>query len=447
MQSRVLQAGLSLALLLVAAWMTLRYGMIGDGQVGTAMSVGLLMLGAWLAGLLFERVHLPKISGYLVFGVAVGPWALALISDEQAQVDLQFISDLAIALIALTAGGEIRLNWLRGQMKQISLITGMKLLIVWAVMGLAVFAAAWYIPGIKDAPLNLRIVLAALTGLVAAANSPAVVIAMISEYQATGPLSRTVLAVTIFKDMLMVVLFATTLAVGRGMVADDGAISPAFLLAVGVQLIGSIVLGGLCGAVMAWYVHRIQAHLVFFVVGWCMLFALVGELQLSLAGQSFHLEPLLLGLAAGLVMQNLWPDESAPLFETVEQMSLPVYCLFFALAGAKLNVGVLIELWYFVLILVAVRAAAVWAAVTPAARWGGVEPPARQRMWLGLIPQAGIALALAALVENAFAIDQAKPVLNLLIGMIAVNQLIGPIGFRYALLSAGEAQQTAKGHR
>lgn len=421
----------------------------------TAMSVGLLMIGAWLAGLLFEQISLPRISGYLVFGVLIGPAVAGLIPADQVVPDresgdqptLKFISDLAIALIALTAGGEIRFNWLRSQLGRVSIITFVELFAVWIVVGLAVFIAEQYVPFIHDAPLSQRIVLAVLTGLVAAANSPAVVIAMINEYEAEGPLARTTLAVTIFKDMLMVVLFASALAIGKGVTDEQTAISGAFLLAVAVQLLGSVALGAGLGVVMAWYVHRVGEHLVFFVIGSCMLLALIGEQSFSIAGETAHLEPLLLGLAAGISMQNLWPKRSEPLFETIESMSLPVYCLFFALAGAKLDLDVLTTAWAasIVAVLFVIRLATIWGSVSLGARLAGLEQPARSRIWLGFVPQAGIALALAQLIENAFTSAQNVRVESVLIGLIAVNELLGPIGFRFGLLSSGEARQ-AKRH-
>ncbi len=425
----------------------------------TALSVGLLLLGAWLAGLCFDRIHLPKISGYLIFGVVVGPFlpevldgmaggalpaALkdGLISYEQLP-RLQFISDLAIALIALTAGGEIRLRWLRGQIRAVSLITVIELISVWAVVGVAVFMLERYVPLIQDAPLSHRIVMAALVGLVAAANSPAVVMAMINEYRAEGPLARTTLAVTIFKDMLMVVLFASTLAIGRGWVSESETLSATFLLAVAVQLLGSLLLGAVAGAVMAFYVHRVGSHLVIFLVGSCMAFALFGEQKFTLLGESLHLEPLLMGLAAGMVMENIWPDESEPLFGTIEAMSLPIYCVFFALAGAKLDLTVLATLWAAGVVgaLFAIRAAIVWASVTGAAWLVGFDPAQRGRLWMGFIPQAGIALALASLIQKAFPTDAQVNVENILIGLIAVNELIGPVAFRRGLLTSGEAFQ------
>lgn len=456
-----MRALLSLILLIGAAIMVdqfvAHFGEAFEPQImRTAMNVGLLMLGAWLTGLLFEKIHLPRISGYLVFGVLVGPqfWpqimqglgladhaiANPLIESDELPL-MAFASDLAIALIAVTAGGEIRLSWLRKELRPVSLITGIELLTVWSVVGVAVFIAQSYVPLIDDASLTSRIVLSALTGLVAATNSPAVVIAMITEYRATGVLARTTLAVTIFKDMLMVVLFAASLAIGKGLVDENTSISPAFLIVVSAQLVGSLALGAIIGMAMAWYVHKVRQHLVFVVLGSCMLLAMLGEQVFEVGGQLMHFEPLLMGLTAGLVMRNAWPKETEPLFESVERMSLPVYCLFFALAGAKLDLHVLLQLWIVVLVLVAVRTAALCGSVTLASRLAKLPTEVRGKMWMGFVPQAGISLALASLISKAFPADANIQVDSVLIGMVAIHELLGPIGFRYALLRSGETRK------
>ncbi len=404
----------------------------------TAMSVGLLMLAAWLVGILFDRIRLPRVSGYLVTGLLLGPAVLKLIPQTQVDTHLRFAGDLAIALIALTAGGEIDLKWLRKQIVRLSIIAGVEVLIVWAVVGAAAYGALSIVGGDALGQSTL-IVLSALVGLVAASNSPAVVIAMITEHRAAGPFTRTALSVTIVKDMAMVVLFAAMLAVGKGVVDEQTAISGRFLLAVGVQLGGSLVVGGVFGALMAWYVQSVNRHLPIFLVGSCLLIALLGERTFTVVGEKAHLEPLLTALAAGLVMRNLWPVRSEPFFHVVEAMSLPIYCLFFAVIGAKLNLSALVGGALWVAGMVVVRSAAVWAGIGAGLKLAGSEVERPGKLWLAFVPQAGVALALILLIENKLDVPGADLAVNLLVGMVAVHLLVGPIGFRWALVASDEA--------
>ena len=417
----------------------------------TALSVGLLMLAAWLAGHAASAVQLPKISGYLIVGIILGPDVLALVPaghilpgvQGEGKPPLKFASDLAVALIALTAGGEIRFNWLKSRIGKVAIVTWVEMVIVWAAVGTAVFIAEAYVPVIDTATFELRFVMAMLVGLVAASNSPAVVMALIAETRAKGPMSQTTLAITIFKDMSMVVVFAAAIAMGKGYADPNTALSAGFLLSVSVKLIGSLVVGAVFGVVMAWYVDRVNAHLTIFIIGSCLLFALLSDVHFEIAGQKAHLEALLVALGAGVTTMNIWPEKSAPLFEQIESMSLPVFCLFFALAGAKLDLGVIAQLWPIILVLVVVRAMALWGSVTLGAKLAGLDPAWRNRLWLGFVPQAGVSLALATLIADSLPFDGVMEVDNVLIGMIAIHEIFGPIGFRHALLKSGEANMAS----
>lgn len=442
-----------------------------DQRTMTALAIGFLMLGAWLTGRLFAGIRLPRISGYLLFGMIMGPslWKLGaeallpasvldmlgrgtpLISSEQV-IDLRFIKYLAISLIAITAGGEIHLDWLLKQGKRIAALTAANVL---GVAGL-VFGVCWALHGVlpvirTEQPLTtMQMIIAyGFLGLISSGNSPSVAIALINECRADGPLSRTTLAVTVCKDLTIIVLFAALISVGKGLLDEQTAISATFLLAVGAQLGGSILLGAVLGFVMAWFVEHVRGHLVFFVIGACFLFALLGEQKFHMPGtdQHIHLEPLLMALAAGLSMRNFRPLRSAPLFKTIEEMSLPVYCLFFAVAGAELELSVFAVATAALAagIVVAVRAAGIWAVITWTGKRMGLEPQWRGKLWLALTPQAGVTLALATLVVQSFAGSPWAAALgNLLLGLVAVHAMVGPIAYRWALVSSGEAGAMTK---
>ena len=418
-------------------------------QLRTAFSVGLLILGAWLTGRICERISLPAITGYLVFGMAAGPSVLALVPGSQVlpgpeggAPPLRFASDLAIALIALSAGGEIHLPWLRGRVKQVLWVLLLHVVILFVTIAGLVLVAKPALPFLAEVDWVTAGVVAALCGVVMVAKSPTVAIAMISDYRAEGPMSQMILVITVIKDLMLIVLFATMLAIGKGLLDRDTALSARFLLAVGVQLVGSVALGGVVGLTMAWYVRRVRAHLGIFIVGCCLLIALVGEQHMYVAGQDIHLEPLLMALSAGLLMRNAWPRRSEPLFHTMESMSLPVYCLFFSLAGAKVHLEVFASLWHLSLVLVAVRAAATWGSIWLglwAARlresWGSL-------MWMGFLSQAGVSLVLVTLIGQNFEEQAwAEDMQTVLIGAIILNELFGPIAFRHALIRSGEAWQ------
>lgn len=442
---------LSLLLVMVLAFIVDRAAPLWiDGEVGDAvrlriaLSVGTMLIAAWLAGLLFDRFHLPKVSAYLLLGIAVGPYALDLVSKAQLP-HLQFANDLAVSLIALTAGGEIRMDWLWGRLRRLLAMIGIDVAIIMTIGIAVVFFGRPLIPFLADETPRRAFLAALLVATVMIANSPTVVIAMISDYRAAGPLSQMTLAFTICKDLVLIVLFATVTTLTKAALDPDTQVSANFLIAVAAQLFGSIGLGALLGVIMAWYVHSVRAHLVFFTLGACFLFAVVGEQHFAVMGQDVHLEPLLIALSAGMLMENLWPKQTEPIFKTIKSMSLPVYCLFFAIAGAKMDINAFLQLWPIVLALVAVRGAAVWGGVNLGAYLTGLREPWAKHLWLGMIPQAGVTLVLITLIGKAFDDQSWGPAISsMLIGMLVIHELIGPFGFRYALFKNDEAGKADK---
>ena len=121
----------------------------------------------------------------------------------------------------------------------------------------------------------------------------------------------------------------------------------------------------------------------------------------------------------------------------MSRTSLPVYLVFFALAGASMHLHLLATLWLPATLVVVARAGSFWVGARLGTAGGGVEPAVRRWAFAGLLPQAGLALALAMLVERA--LGEVGPAASaLVLAVIAMNELLMPIVVRRALESAGE---------
>src|ERR1043165_7770305 len=124
--------GLLLALAALAAYPLLPFS---DSATATQLFlVGIVLVLGAFAGHFTSRLALPRITGCIFIGCLVSPslpellrgFELfrgidlpVLIAKEQAG-SLKLINDLAIGLIALMAGAEIRVGWLRARLKAIS---------------------------------------------------------------------------------------------------------------------------------------------------------------------------------------------------------------------------------------------------------------------------------------------------------------------------------------
>lgn len=446
-------------------------------ETGTAL--GVLLLGAWLLGKIVSQFGLSKITGYLVFGILAGPgigaWIMGsdgiwLITKEQAD-NLSLANDLAIALIALTAGGEIRFSFLKQSLKAISLIMVLEFVIVMTgTTGLMIFLLDRGSSLEEYGGFSTVVLVSVVIGIVAATNSPGVIMAMISETRADGPMARISLSVAVCKDLLLIIGFGLALAVATNtisshvsaspggpavvvdqdpnLIIEDGVFEPtpelsdaileasqqddvSVLWTLSKQLGGSMLVGLVVGVGLAWYMSRVGAYLPIILI--------FGSLAVALISKELGLKPLVVGLTAGLAMSNVFHSIAHDFFKEVEELTVPVYALFFALAGAKVDPSLLGDVWIFVVLLVAIRGFGVWSGSTLGAKLAKVEQPAGRWIWTAMLPQAGISLALAVIVNEQFeGFGFADKVFNILLCSIAINELIGPVLFKIGLVKAGE---------
>ena len=403
-------------------------------EARATLSLGFLLLAAYLGGALARRARLPRLTGYLLIGFAVGPAWLGLIRREEVDA-LQFIADAAVALIALAAGSELALDALRQGRVALSRLTIGAIAFPFTVVTLVMLSVTPWLPLTRHQPFHDAVVVALVLGTVAAASSPVLTLAMMSELDARGPLARALLAITVGQDLVVLVLFAVVLGAGRAL-ASAGALNGAVAGATLLHLGGSAAAGALLGYALGRY---------FVLAGRDITLLLVATAFVAAAVARFTgLDTLIMALAAGFYVRNFAPVAAEPLRAELQRggAAWPVYVVFFALTGAGMRVGALAELWPWMLLLVGVRVVSLRYGTLWAGRHPSVAlPPSLARYgWLGLVSQAGVALSLAQLSRKAFP-EWGVSLESLIVAMIGVHEVVGPICFRTALVRAGEATE------
>jgi len=422
-----------LALLLASVQLILPLGARGHGGQWL-LSFGFLVVAASTVGRLVAPLGLPAIVGHLATGVIFGPQVIGTLSTDAAR-QLAPVSSLAIALIAFLAGAELRWSELkeRGVLLLKILATEMSLVLV-AVTAL-LLGMREFVPFLADSPTTTVLVMSLLFASIAVVHSPAVTIALLSETRANGPVARTTLGVVLLSDVVVILLFAGVLAFARAVVPPAASSSTFSLLGVFWEIGGAILIGGFLGGGIALYLRFVRRELFLFAI----LVAFFGSEITRLA----HVETLLAMLIAGFVAENVSPHALGDaLRHAIERSAAPVFVVFFALAGAALDLGAVADLWFVVLPLVAVRSVALWAGSGLGARWGKASLPERQWTWMGLVSQAGVAIGLATVAAEAYP-ERGDAIRALFLAMLAVNQTLGPILFRFALSRAGELDGAA----
>ncbi|MDE3156241.1 MAG: cation:proton antiporter [Acidobacteriota bacterium] len=417
-----------LALVLVVAATLLARQAGGEGLRTAALGLGFALIAAALAGDLFEHLWLPRVSGYLIFGLVCGPSVANIISRSMAR-ELQLFNGLAIALIAFMAGLELNIRHLRPRLPAL-------LRFGWRTMALlygGLFAAFWlswpWLPIDPAATGLARLALVVLLTTVVASFSPTVTIAVITDTRSRGPLSEATIALVVLADLALILFFTFSMQAVRWALGGAAEQTVGMLPRVTWEVIGSLAFGAAAGSLFALYMRYVGRELTLVLLALCVV--------LSGVGARFDFEPLLAALAAGLVVENIAAPGSVALKEAVEQGARPVLIVFFAATGASLHLDALALVGVVALAVWVLRLVLIYAGTTFAARRSTIDPAVGRSVWMGLVSQAGVTVGLVIIVATEYP-TWGRGVEVLIVALISLNELVGPILFRSALARHGE---------
>ena len=415
-------------LLLLLAAMAIIQPLGTRGESETMLTFGLLILAAYTIGEVAVTLRLPRIVGYLATGMVLGPSALGVVGPEAA-AELSPVSRLAIALIAFLAGAELQWKEVRARGVTILKLMTSELALQFVAVLAVLLVMREMVPFLEGRPWGETAALAALFATMTIIHSPAVTMALLSETRAGGPVARTTLGIVLLADVAVILLFSAALGVARATVASPGAASvSAGMLA--WELLGALVVGGALGGIAVLYLKVVQRELLLFAV----LVALLG----AEVARILHVETLLTLLVAGFVAENVSPH-GTELRHAMERSAAPVFVVFFALAGAALDLRAVVQLWPLVVPIVLARAGAIWLGVGLGARWARTPAEETRGVWMGLVSQAGVAIGLATVVAEAYP-ALGSEIRTLFLAVMTINQVVGPVLFRRALDRAGESR-------
>ena len=424
-------AALALAVLAVV-WVRSLGATADAATAGTALALGFTLLGASVAGDIFRRFHLPRLSGYLLFGVVTGPYLGNVISESMAG-QLQVITGLATTVIALIAGLSLNFERLGERFASITRMTATMLGVAMAVL-LAVTWLAWpLIAPEANVTAVQRLAMAGLAVLMIVSFSPTMTAAVMAESGARGRLSELVLAVVILADLALLIVFSLVLQLTRA-AFDTGASDVTVVARFAWEVGGAVAFGALVGALFALYVRYVAREVTLALIVMCALLSQVGTTQ--------QFEPLLAAVTAGLVIENLAVAQGEALKAAVQRGASPILVIFFVAVGASLQLGALTTVGLMALAVAALRIAVIRLGLTFGLRVSGIDAAAGKYVWTGLISQAGITLGFASIVAAEFP-EWGTQLQTLLVALIALHEIVGPVFFRYGLARAGDLDSTA----
>jgi len=420
--TRILKLTLTLAILFGVAYLSLTAFQADTAQDQLTILMGFVLLAASVAGALAAGVGLPKITGFLVVGIVAGPSVLALIPAGAVDA-LRLIDRFALALIAMLAGGELKLQALRSAAKSIVFTTLAVVGVVWVGITLVFLPLGYFLPFLSDTAFTGILALGCIMGVWAANSSPDLTVAVIEETGAKGSLADVILGVTIVKDVVVIVLFTLVLALVQpilGHSPEEGGI----LLELGREVGGALAVGAVLGWVFSLYLEQEGRQPPYSTFLFAYPMVVLAEL--------LHVELLLMGVAAGFVIENL-SEAGDEMIHGIETVAVVIFAFFFTIAGASLDLQAIGAFWFAAAVLFVARAFLTFWGASLGTRWARASVLVRARTWKGLLSQGGVTLGLLLVLEEAFP-EIGEEVVVLGMAVIIGNILGGPILLKKALL-------------
>ena len=377
--------------------------------------LSIILFAGFIMTRLTNTLNLPKVSGYILAGILIGPCRLNFIPQHMIG-SMGFVSDLALAFIAFGVGKFFK--------KEVLMRTGKKIIVITISEALT---AGVLVTVILKFIFRLDWDFALILGAIATATAPASTMMTINQYKAKGEFVNTLLQIVALDDVVCLLAFSIVAAIANG--RASGALTVNDILIPIMLNLFAICLGFFCGYFLSRLLIPARSRDNRLILAIAMLLGLSGICAAA------DISPLLSCMVFGAAYINLTRDKK--LFRQINNFTPPVMSIFFIVSGMNLNVNALgtvgvIGVAYFL-----IRIAGKYLGTYFSCLAMGTSREIRKYMGLALIPQAGVAIGLAFLGQRLLPPETGNLMLTIILSSSVLYEMVGPISAKAALFLSG----------
>ena len=397
--------------------------------------IGITIFGGFVGGEVAKRVHLPKVTAYILAGVVLNPGILGFIPENFPQ-HTNVVTNIALSFITFSVGGTLLFSRVRKLGKEIVWITIFEAETAFLVTTIGIALVGPFLLGGDGARwLTTYIPVALLMGCLASPTDPSATLAVVHEYKARGEVTSTILGVTAFDDVTGIINFSLAVAASQILIQHQKLSFTSTIFDPTRQILGAVLLGIVFGLAFNLLIRVLPRE-----TEGALIVAVLAMLTLAFGVATLvGVDELLATMTMGLIVVN-YNIQSEKIFKVLERYTEElVFVLFFTLSGMNLDVSVLAGNLLLVGVFVLLRSAGKFLGATAGASLAGSPAKVRKYIAGGLIPQGGIVVGLALLMkQNPALSDIADIVISVIIGATVIHELLGPIVSKAAIQAAGE---------
>jgi glutathione-regulated potassium-efflux system ancillary protein KefC len=384
------------------------------------LQAAIYFASAVVAVLIAQRVGLGSVAGYLLAGIAIGPWGLKIVGNVQ---DIRALADLGVVFLLFVIGLELeprRLWSLRGSLIGLGMSQ--------VVGSIAAFALLGWALGVEG-----RVAL--IAGMALCLSSTALALQPLAERGALGTRGgQAAFAILLFQDLAVIPMLALLPLLGAAGSASGLAWHD--VLYPGAAIAATLVFGHYLLRPIFRHVARTRLREIF------TAFALLLVLGIALAFEATGLSMALGAFLAGVLLAE--SEYRHEIEAAVEPFKGLLLGLFFIAVGMGIDFGVLLAKPLLVLGLVAGLLAVKGGVLWLIARRAGLPPSELPLFILLLAPGSEFAFVLLA--PDAGGALMAPQTIQTITLAVALSMLATPflIGIYDRLLAPRLAASAAK---
>ncbi|NLN03441.1 MAG: cation:proton antiporter [Clostridiaceae bacterium] len=391
------------------------------------LKLGILVLVGIIGGRVANYFKFPSVTGYIVFGLLVGPSFLNLVKHSDID-SLGIINDLTLAGIAFSIGNEFLLQDIKKVGKRIFIITAAEVIGALTI----VFLLMYYV---LNQSFEFSIIMASLS----ASTAPAGVVMVLRELRAEGPLTKTILPIVALDDAFGIMAFGISLSLVHMLSGTKKVSVAAMFLNPILEIVGSLKLALVMGAIMALVIKLAWNNDEILVMTICAILFTYGLANL------LNLSPLLTCMALGGAFVNQ-KKNTQRMFKSISDFTPTINLFFYTVAGASLKLDVLHTVGIVGVVYILARGTGKYLGAAAGAAMVRSEPLITKYLGLGLLPQGGVSIGLSMLVKKELP-HLSDSVVTIILFSVLIFEILGPITAKIAITKAGEdhSKESLKG--
>lgn len=378
------------------------------------ISVALMLFCGFLMTRITKRLKLPNVTAYIVVGILMGPYVLNLIPTKIID-GMDFLSDIALAFIAFSTGEFFKFTVLKKNGPKVIVITLFESL----VASILIFIVMYFV-------LNMNLAFSIVLGALAAATAPASTVMTIRQTGAKGDFVDTLLQVVALDDIVGLVAYSIAISVAVASTSGNAFSFTSVIIPILTNL-GILLLGAFFGLIMKFLMTKKRTTdnrliiAIAFIFLFCGVCAILDE------------SPLLGCMAMGTIYINVTNDDK--LFKQLNYFTPPILLLFFVRSGLNFKLDALVSTSGSVGATPLIVVGVVYFVVRILGKYFGAyvgcftvkkKKEVRNYLGLALIPQAGVAIGLAALGARTLGGEAGSNLETIILASSVLYELIGP---------------------